>query len=138
MTKTSYLAYLECSNCGRTYPVDEIQTFCLDCQAPLLPRYEMESARKSLDRAGFQKRPKGMWRWHELLPVFEAGNRITLGEGDTPLLQLTRLGAELGLKQLYVKDESLNPTGSFYSANFGRVTSAAAPRQIQLGAKFYF
>ncbi|HEX9389303.1 MAG TPA: pyridoxal-phosphate dependent enzyme, partial [Anaerolineales bacterium] len=59
------------------------------------------------------RRKKGMWRWHELLPVLDVKNQVFLGEGDTPLLSLPRLEKGLGLSNLYVKDESSNPTGSF-------------------------
>jgi threonine synthase len=70
-----------------------------------------------------------MWRWHELLPVFDVGHQVTLGEGDTPLLRLPRLGAELGLTRLYLKDESFNPTGSFKA----RGLSAAISKAKELG-----
>jgi threonine synthase len=66
-----------------------------------------------------------MWRWHELLPVYEQKNRINLGEGDTPTLNLPRLGSKLGLNNLYVKDESLNPTGSFKARGLAAAVSKA-------------
>jgi threonine synthase len=66
-----------------------------------------------------------MWRWHELLPVNEARNMIYLGEGDTPLLQLPNLGSSLGLSNLFVKDESLNPTGSFKARGLAAAVSKA-------------
>jgi threonine synthase len=72
-----------------------------------------------------------MWRWHELLPVFEPINRIYLGEGDTPLLHLPRLGEKIGLTNLFVKDESLNPTGSFKA----RGLAAAVSKAKELGIK---
>jgi threonine synthase len=70
-----------------------------------------------------------MWRWHELLPVFDINNIVTLGEGDSPLLPIPRAGAELGIKNLYVKDESFNPTGSFKA----RGISAAISKAGELG-----
>ena len=72
-----------------------------------------------------------MWRWRELLPVYEPGNRISLGEGDTPLLHLGNLGAELGLSRLFAKDESINPTGTFKA----RGLSAAVSKARELGVK---
>lgn len=66
-----------------------------------------------------------MWRWRELLPVREPANMIDLGEGDTPLLHLTNLGTELELSHLYVKDESLNPTGSFKARGLAAAVSKA-------------
>lgn len=127
----SYLTELKCSECGESYEPHEIQTYCLDCQAPLLAEYDLEKARSALDRDAFRRRPRGMWRWHELLPVYEAENRISLGEGDTPLLLLPRVGEKLGLTRLYVKDESLNPTGSFKA----RGLAAAVSKAKELGVR---
>ena len=127
----TYLTELQCSECGKLFDPGVIQTYCQDCQAPLLARYDLEKASRNLDREAFRVRPRGMWRWHELLPVHDEQNRISLGEGDTPLMTLPRLGAELGLKHLYVKDESLNPTGSFKA----RGLSAAVSKAKELGVK---
>jgi threonine synthase len=127
----TYLTELQCSECGKLFDPGIIQTFCQDCQAPLLARYDLEKASRNLDRDAFRVRPRGMWRWHELLPVQEEENRISLGEGDTPLMSLPRLGAEMGLRHLYVKDESLNPTGSFKA----RGLSAAVSKAKELGIK---
>jgi threonine synthase len=127
----TYLIELQCSECGKLFDPGVIQTYCQDCQAPLLARYDLEKASRNLDRDVFRVRPRGMWRWHELLPVEDEQNRISLGEGDTPLMTLPRLGAELGLKHLYVKDESLNPTGSFKA----RGLSAAVSKAKELGVK---
>jgi threonine synthase len=125
----SFLIDLQCSDCGQSFDARKVQTYCPDCQAPLLARYDLQAGRQVLDRDAFRQREPGMWRWSELLPVFDPESQITLGEGDTPLLHLTRLGAELGLKQLYVKDESLNPTGSFKA----RGLSAAISKAKELG-----
>jgi threonine synthase len=127
----TFLTDLQCFECGKLFDPWIIQTFCQDCQAPLLARYDLEKASRSLDRDAFRVRPRGMWRWHELLPVHDEENRISLGEGDTPLMSLPRLGAEMGLQHLYVKDESLNPTGSFKA----RGLSAAVSTAKELGVK---
>ncbi len=127
----SYLIDLICSACGASYDPDVIQTYCPECQAPLMAKYNLEAARKHLDRDEFIRRPRGMWRWHELLPVHEPVNRITLGEGDTPLLRVPRIGDSLGLNHLFVKDESLNPTGSFKA----RGLAAAIAKAKELGVK---
>lgn len=121
----SYITHLQCYSCGNHFDVEKIQTFCRDCQAPLLARYDLKAAREKLDRDEFRYRPQGMWRWRELLPVHETKNMINLGEGDTPLLHLTNLGAELGLSNLYVKDESLNPTGTFKARGLAAAVSKA-------------
>ncbi|MBN1451890.1 MAG: threonine synthase [Anaerolineales bacterium] len=121
----SYLTHLQCHSCGNRFDSEKIQTFCPDCQAPLLARYDLEAARENLDRDEFRHRPRGMWRWRELLPVQQPENMINLGEGDTPLLHLTNLGPELGLSRLFVKDESLNPTGSFKARGLAAAVSKA-------------
>ncbi len=125
----TYLQYLQCYDCGEHFDASVVQTFCPDCQAPLLARYDLAAARDHLDRDEFRKRPAGMWRWKEVLPVRETDNMISLGEGDTPLLPLHNLGTDLGLSNLYVKDESLNPTGSFKA----RGLSAAVSKAKELG-----
>jgi threonine synthase len=123
--KYSFLSHLECSKCGRTYSPAETQTFCQDCTATLLPRYDLESVRQHVDRDQISHRPKGMWRWHELLPVVDEENIVSLGEGDAPLLTLPHLGKELRLSNLYVKDESNNPTGSFKARGLAAAVSKA-------------
>ena len=127
----SYITHLECSDCGREYSYNEIHTFCPNCQSPLLSIYDLKKARQEVDRDEISRRSKGMWRWAELLPVVNAENQVFLGEGDTPLLSLPQLGAELGLTNLYVKDESSNPTGSFKA----RGLSAAISKAKELGVK---
>jgi threonine synthase len=122
---------LECSNCGKNYSPNEIQTFCPDCKAPLLSRYDLEGLHTHLDRDQIRARRKGMWRWHELLPINDSQNMVSLGEGDTPLLHAPRLGSTLGLSHLYIKDESNNPTGSFKA----RGLSAAVSKAKELGVQ---
>src|SRR5512143_3956969 len=109
----SLLTHLECPECGKHYDANRVQTICTDCNSPLLARYDLERARQILDRAEVQSRPRGIWRWAELLPVRNEAKRMTLGEGDTPLVPAPGLGKRLGLKNLTIKDESGNPTGSF-------------------------
>jgi threonine synthase len=127
----SHLSHLECSGCGEKYSHAKINTFCPTCQSPLLPRYDLESARKRLDRDEISHRNKGMWRWRELLPILSPENQIFLGEGDAPLLRLPRLQMELGLSNLFVKDESSNPTGSFKA----RGLAAAVSKARELGVE---
>ena len=127
----SYLSHLECSGCGEKYSHNEIHTFCPACRSPLLAAYDLNKAREQVDRTKIQQRTNGMWRWQELLPVVDAKNIVFLGEGDTPLLQLTNLGADLGLSNLFVKDESLNPTGSFKARGLAAAVSKAKELGIQ-------
>jgi len=121
----SFITNLLCSDCGREYDSNEIQTFCQECHSSLLVQYDLEEASKQLDREEFGSRSAGMWRWKEMLPVHEEKNIIYLGEGDVPLLHLPNLGADLGLSHLYTKDESLNPTGSFKARGLGAAISKA-------------
>jgi threonine synthase len=130
-TMSTYLAHLQCSGCGKIYSHKEIHTFCPDCQSPLLSIYDVEQTRQHVDPDEISRRPKGMWRWHELLPVLDPANYVFLGEGDTALLHLPNLGAELGLSHLFVKDESTNPTGSFKA----RGLAAAVSKVKELGIK---
>ena len=107
----SYLTDLYCPECGESRTADQLQTYCTACASPLLPHYDLAKATAELDRDAFAARPRGLWRWHELLPLRDPAYRAALGEGDCPLLPLPRLGAQLGLERLFVKDESFNPTG---------------------------
>ncbi len=127
----SYLTHLECSHCRQRFEANRVQTFCPDCQTPLFARYDLDRAVKQLNRDQFQARRPGIWRWHELMPVQHEANIVTLGEGDTPVLAVPRLGDELGLGRLYLKDESLNPTGTFKA----RGLSAAVSRAKELGVR---
>ena len=122
---------LQCSDCATVYDPDQIQTFCPLCQSPLLAIYDLERIRAHVDRDEVRHRPKGMWRWHELLPVKDPSNIVTLGEGDVPLLRAPRLGASLGLTNLYIKDEGMNPTGSFKA----RGLAAAISKAKELGVE---
>jgi len=127
----TYLTHLECSACGRQFSAEAIQTFCPDCTSPLLARYDLVQARRQLKREQFQGRARGMWRWEEMLPVVDPGNQVSLGEGDTPLLRLPNFERKLGLSQLYIKDESSNPTGSFKARGLAAAISKAKELGVQ-------
>jgi threonine synthase len=127
----SCLSHLKCSGCGKEYSHHELHTFCPICQSPLLSIYDLKSAQQQVDRDEISRRPKGMWRWHELLPVLDVKNQVFLGEGDTPLLMLPHLERDLGLSNLYIKDESSNPTGTFKA----RGLAAAVSKAKELGVE---
>ena len=127
----SHLSHLKCSGCGLEYSHKEIHTFCPDCQSPLLANYDLNRVRNQVDRDEISRRRRGMWRWHELLPVIDSKNIVFLGEGDTALLKVPNLGKKLGLANLFVKDESTNPTGSFKA----RGLAAAVSKAKELGIK---
>jgi threonine synthase len=128
----SAFTHLECSvPCGAG-PFDprQIHHLCT-CGAPLLARYDLTALRTTWSRASLATREPSMWRYREVMPLFDGEQPISLGEGWTPLMSAARLGASLGLEQLFVKDESLNPTNSFKA----RGLSAAVTRAFHLGAK---
>lgn len=127
----SYLVELFCSDCGKIYPADQVNTFCTDCQAPLLSRYDLAAVRRHVERDEIRRRRRGMWRWHELLPVQDSENCVTLGEGDTSLLYLRNLGRQLGLTNLFIKDESSNPTGTFKARGLAAAVSKAKELHIE-------
>ncbi|HVN16705.1 MAG TPA: threonine synthase [Anaerolineales bacterium] len=128
---TSFILELECSGCKRKFSVNEVHTFCPDCQSSLLPRYDLDAVRGQVDRDSISRRLKGMWRWHEVLPVEDPKNFVYLGEGDTALLPIPTIGSDLGLSNLYVKDESTNPTGSFKARGLAAAVSKAKELGIQ-------
>ncbi len=127
----SSLTHLECPECGRRFDADRLQSICPDCQSPLLARYDLDQARRSLDTKTAALRARGLWRWAEILPVREGKNRLTLGEGDTPLLPAPRLGRSLGLTNLFIKDESGNPTGSFKARGMAVAVSKAVELKVK-------
>ncbi len=127
----STLTHLECGRCGATYEADALWNLCPSCGRPLLARYDLERARRLVRPAMLAGRPATLWRYAEVLPVRDPAHRLTLGEGFTPLLRLERLGARLGLRHLYAKDESLNPTASFKA----RGLCLAVSRAVELGAR---
>jgi threonine synthase len=127
----SWFSHLECSvPCGApVFDARSEQHLC-SCGAPLLARYDLEAAR-SWSRDSLSARAPNMWRYRELMPIHDSEAPLTLGEGWTPLIHAARIGRELGLPRLFVKDESLNPTNSFKA----RGLSAAVTRAWYLGAK---
>jgi threonine synthase len=125
----SYLTGLECSSCGREHDAEVPQKTCTACGKVLFARYDLDALRAALPREAFRDREPTLWRYHELLPVRDPAHVATLGEGFTPLLGAPRLGESLGLDGLLVKDESLNPTGSFKA----RGMAVAVSRARELG-----
>jgi len=108
----SYLTHLECPKCGKTYDADKPQTLC-GCGSPLLARYDLAAIARAVKRDQLKGRVASLWRFRELLPVGDDRDVVTLGEGMTPMLACPRLGQAVGLPKLYIKDEGLNPTGTF-------------------------
>ncbi len=120
---------LECSGCARPQGAAGLPTVCESCGSPWLVRYQRTVTAR--ERGGVAARPRGMWRYREFLPVEAGEEPVTLGEGTTPLLPARRLGAVLGLRDVWVKDEAVNPTGSFKA----RGLAAAVTRAVAAGAQ---
>src|SRR5437667_6040695 len=132
MTKSLNVLELECSACGKKYDPSVEQHLCM-CGKPLLARYDLRRAAATLHLESLKSRPRTLWRYAEVLPNDPA---VSLGEGMTALVHAERLGASIycgqgGMQRLYVKDEGLNPTGSFKA----RGMTTAVSRAKQLGAK---
>ena len=127
----SYFTHLECSvPCGAGSYDARVEQHLCSCGAPLLARYDLDAAR-AWSKDSLLGRASNMWRYRELMPLFDGQEPLTLGEGWTPLIHARRLGTELGLSRLFVKDESLNPTNSFKA----RGLAAAVTKAAHLGVR---
>ena len=116
---------LECSFCHREYEARRLHNVCTECGKPLFVRYDLKRISKFLTRQALYARRSDLWRYREVLPVRREDNIVTLGEGWTPLLHVRSLGESLGMTELYVKDESLNPTQSFKARGMAVAVSMA-------------
>ena len=125
------VTHLECALCGLEHEARRLLNLCTECGKPLLVRYDLEQAARTLTKESLPARRSDLWRYREVLPVDRDENIISLGEGWTPLLHAERLGEQLGLAELYIKDESQNPTQSFKA----RGMAAAVSMAKELGAK---
>src|SRR3981081_11970 len=113
---------LRCRECGAEYELQATHV-CELCFGPLDAVYDYAALKKVVSRQRIEAGPKSMWRYRDLLPIEDSSSVVTLGEGLTPLVKADRLGAELGLRNLYLKNDSMNPTNSFKD----RVVSGAVP-----------
>ncbi len=129
----NFFTHLECGYCGKIYDKDRIWNLCTDpeCSKPLLARYDLDRAKKELNRSQLVGREQTMWRYREMLPVSEESKIITLGEGGTPLQRAEGLEKKLNHQQVYIKDEGINPTGSFKARGLGMAISRANELGIQ-------
>jgi len=127
---SSTITGLQCSkpDCGKPVSHTSLQNLCKECGAPLLARYDLKKAGQTLTLDALRTRTRTMWRYEEVLP---GAPPVSLGEGMTPLIPAVRLGERIGLSNLYIKDEGLNPTASFKA----RGLSAAVTMAKALGAR---
>jgi len=125
------LAHLECAACGRRLDPDQPWQLCPACEHPLLARYDLARLGQRTSLGDLGRRPPGMWRYRELLPVREPERAISLGEGATALLRVPRLADRIGVPGLLVKDEGTLPTGSFKA----RGAAVGVSRAVELGVR---
>src|SRR5205823_13166183 len=103
---------LRCRECGAEYEL-QATNVCAACFGPLDVAYDYDEIRRVVSRRRIESGPPSIWRYRDLLPLEDEAPVVTLGEGFTPLVKADRLGAELGLSNLYLKNDSMNPTNSF-------------------------
>lgn len=126
------VTHLECALCGLRHEANVLQNLCITCGKPLLVRYDLDKAAETLTRESLAMREPSLWRYREVLPVVNAENTVSLGEGWTPLFKADKLAATLPVKlDLYIKDEGQNPTQSFKA----RGMTAAISMANELGVK---
>ena len=119
-----FMTHLECSLTGERYEADRLQNLSR-AGKPLLARYDLKAAAKRLSREELARRPAGMWKWRELLPLPEGTEPVSLGEPETPLIELTGVGLRQGTSAPLVKDEGRLPTGSFKARGMATAVSMA-------------
>jgi threonine synthase len=122
--RPSFVTHLECAMTGERYPADEPHNLSR-AGKPLLVRYDLEGVKRALSKDTLARRPPDLWRYRELLPVRRAQDIVSLGEAVTPLVELPRLAAKLGVEDILVKDEGRLPTGSFKARGLVMAVSMA-------------
>ena len=127
----SFVSHVECTVCGARHDGKRLLTVCAKCGQMLAVRYDLARVNAAVTKEALAQRPHGMYRFRELTPLDDGEEPVTLGEGGTPLLALPRLAAHLGMRRLWAKDESQNPTGSFKARGLGM----AITRSRTLGAR---
>jgi len=125
-----FVTHLDCSACGKKHDRRRLQNLCAACGKPLFAIVDLAAAGRELTREKLSTRERSLWRYRELLPLPKDVESVSLGEGGTPLLTSKKFGAEVDV-DLWIKDESLNPTQSFKA----RGMSVAVSMAKYLGAK---
>ncbi len=118
----SFAKDLTCSRCNSYYPLDSLHYFSSCCEKPLIVNYSVDH---SFERGQLVGRENSMWRYSEMLPLADEKNKVSLGEGMTPIVSINRYAQKYGFERLFVKDEGLNPTGSFKSRGLSMAVSKA-------------
>jgi threonine synthase len=126
----NYLTHLECSRCGWQFERGKLHGLC-ECGGPLLARYDLAKLRAEWSRDSLSRGPATTWRYAPALPVSDPASIVSLGEGMTPLVRARRLGRKFGASDLWLKDDGVNPTGTFKA----RGMSCAISMCVELGVK---
>lgn len=126
----TFATEIVCPRCRNSFPLGKAINLC-PCGSPLLVRYDARKIARAVKKSELKSRPSTLWRYQEFLPLRAARNRISLGEGFTPLIEARQLASELSIKRLWIKDEAQNPTGSFKD----RGLSVAISLAKELGIK---
>lgn len=120
-----FVTELVCSLCQKSHSKSQLQTVCRQCGRPLLALYDLAAVSAVLRKEDFTGRQSSLWRYRELLPLPQSEEAVTLSEGWTPLLSARRFGEEIGLQNVWIKDESQNPTGTFKARGMSVAVSMA-------------
>jgi len=120
-----FLSHLECTSCGLRHEWQRLQNLCTACHKPLFAIYDLAAADRTLKREALATREKSLWRYREVLPLPDGVEPVSLGEGGTPLLRAERFGRAVELSELWIKDESQNPTQSFKARGMAVAVSMA-------------
>ena len=119
------LTHLSCTACGLRHEWSILQNLCTACQKPLFAEYDLAAVSRTFTRESLATRERSLWRYREVLPLPPQVEPVSLGEGGTPLLRATCFGDQLRLSNLWIKDESLNPTQSFKARGMAVAVSMA-------------
>ncbi|UOF88983.1 threonine synthase [Fodinisporobacter ferrooxydans] len=126
----SYVSHLYCPKCESVYNVKDVHQLCT-CGSPLLVNYHLDELRRKLHPSDLLERDSTIWRYHELLPVEEQKHVVSLGEGMTPFIPMPKLGKDMSISNLYMKDEGIIPTGTFKARGAAVGVSKAKELGIQ-------
>lgn len=126
----TFATEIVCPRCRNSFPLGKAINLC-PCGSPLLVRYDARKIARAVKKSELKSRPSTLWRYQEFLPLRAEKNRVSLGEGFTPLIEARQLASELSIKRLWIKDEAQNPTGSFKD----RGLSVAISLAKELGIK---
>jgi len=124
-----YFTGFDCLGCRAAYPPDQDLLLCPACHDLLEARYDLARFGREMDRDAIARRPAGVWRWTELLPVLDPARIVTLGEGGTPFLRSERLARACGVRELWLKSDAANPTGSLKD----RSITVSATKAVEFG-----